>query len=275
MSDSSTKVMQSPQVRASDGQKVTLKIGEKYPYATGSFQPGVGTVGVSPLVSTQFQFVDTGVNVEMTPHVHGTDEVTLHISVDISSVANTINLGGLSQPVIAQKKNEADIRLKDGEVSLLGGLMQTQDTETETGIPGLVNIPILGKYLFGANSKDKQKEELMIALIPHILRSPDINAVDLRGISAGTDQTVKLSYGPRPDEEAASKAAPTSAAPAPGGTAVAAPKSSTPAAPRCRSSTRCSPDHNRERSAADFVCSRHFVSSFGQRRWWSPYRPII
>ena len=241
MSDSSTKVMQSPQVRASDGQKVTLKIGEKYPYATGSFQPGVGTVGVSPLVSTQFQFVDTGVNVEMTPHVHGTDEVTLHISVDISGVASTINLGGLSQPVIAQKKNEADIRLKDGEVSLLGGLMQTQDTETETGIPGLVNIPILGKYLFGANTKDKQKEELMIALIPHILRTPDINAVDLRGISAGTDQTVKLSYGPRPDEEAASKAAPTSAAPAPGGTAVAAPKSSTPAAPGAAAVPRAAP----------------------------------
>jgi len=232
MSDSSTKVMQSPQVRASDGQKVTLKIGEKYPYATGSFQPGVGTVGVSPLVSTQFQFVDTGVNVELTPHVHGTDEVTLHVSVDISSVANTINLGGISQPVIAQKKNEADIRLRDGEVSLLGGLMQTQDTETQTGIPGLVNIPILGKFLFGANTKDKQKEELMIALIPHILRTPDINAVDLRGISAGTDQTVKLSYGPRPDEEAttgeAAPGTPAAGASAAAGTKAAAPR---PAAP--------------------------------------------
>ena len=71
MSDSRTKIQESPEVRVSDGQKVTLKIGEKYPYATGSFQPGVGTVGVSPLVSTQFQFVDVGVNVELTPHVHG------------------------------------------------------------------------------------------------------------------------------------------------------------------------------------------------------------
>ncbi len=71
MSDSKTKVQDSPELRVSDGQKVTLKIGEKYPYATGSFQPGVGTVGVSPLVSTQFQFVDVGVNVELTPHVHG------------------------------------------------------------------------------------------------------------------------------------------------------------------------------------------------------------
>jgi general secretion pathway protein D len=160
-------------------------------------------VGVSPLVSTQFQFVDTGVNVEMTPHVHGGDELTLHVSVDISNVANTVNLGGLSQPVISQKKNEADIRLRDGEVSLLGGLMQSQDTSVIGGIPGLVNFPVLGKYLFGNTSKDKQKEELMIALIPHIVRKPDITGLDLKGVAAGTDQTVKLSYAPRPAESAA------------------------------------------------------------------------
>jgi hypothetical protein len=71
MSDNNTRVLQSPEVRASDGQKVSLKIGDKVPYATGSFQPGIGTVGVSPLVSTQFQFAETGVNVEITPHVHG------------------------------------------------------------------------------------------------------------------------------------------------------------------------------------------------------------
>jgi general secretion pathway protein D len=231
MSDSRTRVEQSPEVRVSDGQKVDLKIGQKYPYATGSFQPGVGTVGVSPLVSTQFQFVDTGVNVTLTPHVHGNDEVTLHVAVDISNVANTINLGGLSQPVISQKKNEADIRLRDGEVSLLGGLMQSQDTSVIGGIPGLVNMPVLGKYLFGNTSKDKQREELMIALIPHIVRKQDITGLDLRGIAAGTDQTVKLNYAPKADQPAASSAGPASApspetpavtAGAPGGAAALA-----------------------------------------------------
>src|SRR3984893_6692665 len=235
MSDSSTKVMQSPQVRASDGQKVSLKIGEKYPYATGSFQPGVGTVGVSPLVSTQFQFVDIGVNVELTPHVHGDDEVTLHVSVDISNIANTLNLGGLSQPVIGQKKNEADIRLKDGEVSLLGGLMSDQDTSVITGIPGLVNIPILGKYLFGNTSKDRQKEQLMIALIPHIVRRPDITGLDLRGVAAGTDATVKLSYAPRvdgpasPPAPAAPGTSPVTTPAAPGGASAVTP--ATPGGP--------------------------------------------
>ncbi len=227
MSDSRTKIQESPEVRVSDGQKVTLKIGEKYPYATGSFQPGVGTVGVSPLVSTQFQFVDIGVNVELTPHVHGSDEVTLHVSVDISNIANTLNLGGLSQPVIGQKKNEADIRLRDGEVSLLGGLMSDQDTSVISGIPGLVNIPILGKYLFGNTSKDKQKEQLMIALIPHIVRKPDVTGLDMRAVAAGTDATVKLNYAPRVEQPAAPAAATPGTAPAAPGTAPAV----TPATP--------------------------------------------
>jgi general secretion pathway protein D len=231
MSDTSTKVMQSPQVRASDGQKVSLKIGDKYPYATGSFQPGIGTVGVSPLVSTQFQFVDTGVNVELTPHVHGSDEVTLHILVDISQVSQTINLGGLQQPVISQRKNEADIRLRDGEVSLVGGLTQTSDTNNTAGIPGLTSIPILGKYFLGSNSKDKMRDELMIALIPHILRTPDITALDLRGVSAGTDQTVKLSFAPPKAEAApAPPAPPAPSAPAPAPAAPVTPAPS-PAAP--------------------------------------------
>ncbi len=144
MSDSLTRVMQSPEVRASDGQKVSLKIGDSGALRDGQFSAGRGTVGVSPLVSTQFQFVDTGVNVEITPHVHGTTEVTLHVSVDISQVSSTVNLGGLNQPVISQRKNEAEIRLRDGAVSLLGGLMQSSDTQNINGIPGLVNMPVLG-----------------------------------------------------------------------------------------------------------------------------------
>jgi general secretion pathway protein D len=208
MSDNSTRVMQSPQVRASDGQKVSLKIGDKVPYATGSFQPGIGSVGVSPLVSTQFQFAETGVNVEITPHVHGTDEITMHISIDVSNVSRTVTIGGLDQPVISQRKNEADIRVRDGEVSLLGGLMQDQNTNSTSGIPGLVNIPVLGKFLFGSNTKDRERGELLVALIPHIVRSQDVTGLDLKGIAAGTDQQVKLSYGSRPPAATAAVPAP-------------------------------------------------------------------
>src|ERR1700691_4277101 len=70
MGDSDTKMLQNPQVRALDNQKATLKIGERVPVATGSFQPGIGGVGITPLVNTQFQYLDVGVNIDVTPHVH-------------------------------------------------------------------------------------------------------------------------------------------------------------------------------------------------------------
>jgi general secretion pathway protein D len=226
MSDTSTKVMQSPEVRVSDGQKAELKIGDRIPYASGSFQPGIGTVGVSPLVSTQFQFADTGVNMTITPHVHGSDELTLDITTDISNVSSNVTIGGLTQPVISQRKTDSHIRVRDGEVTLLGGLMQTQDSNTTTGIPGLVNIPILGKYLFGSNAKDKSRSELLVAIIPHIVRKPDIDGLDLRGIAAGQDQALKLRYAARVEEGPAVTAIP--AAPGAAAPAVTAP---TPAAP--------------------------------------------
>lgn len=206
MSDRQTRVLQSPQVRASDGQKVTLRIGDKIPYATGSFQPGVGSVGVSPLVSTQFNFAEVGVNVDLTPQVHGADEVTLKGSVEVSNVRDRVSIGGVDQPVIGQRKNEFEIRLREGEVNILGGLSQTQDTKSISGIPGLTNIPILGRLL-GSESVDKERGQLLIALIPHIVRTPNYSEADLRAVASGTDQTFKVNYAPRVALPAAAPAA--------------------------------------------------------------------
>jgi general secretion pathway protein D len=225
LTDSRTKVMSNPQVRASDGQKVTLKIGNRIPYATGSFGSTIGGVGagVSPLVSTQFNYADVGVSVDMTPQVHSADEVTLHIEVTVSSVQRYIEIGGISQPVIGQRTNTADIRLREGEVNILGGLSQTGDTNDISGIPGLVDIPILGKTLFGSEHVTKSRGELLIVLVPHIVRTPDYTAENLRGIYAGTDQVVKLNYAPKQGETSLV------AAPAPSGGPAIPPAAPAPA----------------------------------------------
>ena len=143
MTDSNTKVKQSPQLRAADGQKATLRIGDRVPTASGSFQPGVGTIGVSPLVNTQFQFIDVGVNVDMVPRVHGGGEISLHVELEISTVRDHVDIGGISQPVIGQRKVSHDVRIKEGEVNIIGGLMQEQDSKNLSGIPFLSSIPIL------------------------------------------------------------------------------------------------------------------------------------
>ncbi len=220
LSDTTTKIINSPQVRASDGQKVSLKIGNRIPYATGSFQPGVGAVGVgvSALVSTQFNYADVGVNLEITPQVHSAEELSMHVEVEVSSVQQYVDIGGVSQPIIGQRKNIADIRLREGEINILGGLSQTTDSKSVTGIPGLVDIPVLGRALFGKEHTDKEHGELLIALIPHIVRTPDYTAENLRGIYAGSDQVVKLYYAPKPQET-------------PAATPPAAPEPAKPAAP--------------------------------------------
>jgi general secretion pathway protein D len=199
LSDANTKVLQSPQLRAVDNLKATLKIGDRQPTATGSFGSAIGSVGVgmSPLMNTQFTFIDVGVNVEITPRVHDNGDVSLHVDLDISSVTGHVSLGGIDQPIIGQRKISHDIRMPDGAVQLLAGLTKYQDTKTKTGIPGLGSIPILNR-LFTSESVDRERQELMIALIPHVVRRPEYTAENLRGIAVGNQQSVHLNYGRQP-----------------------------------------------------------------------------
>ena len=190
-SDSNTKLIQNPQIRAVDGQKASLKIGDRVPVATGSFQPGIGGVGINPLVNTQFQYLDVGVNVDITPKVHAGREVTLKVSMDISSVTGQSNIGGISQPIIGQRKIEHEIRLKEGEVNLLGGMLEDRDTRSLSGIPGLSQVPIL-KYLFSQTNTEHATNEIVFALIPHIIRGQELSDLNQKALEVGTASAIVL-----------------------------------------------------------------------------------
>ena len=211
LSDTNTKIVQNPQIRALDGQKATLKIGDRVPVATGSFQPGIGGVGINPLVNTQFQYLDVGVNIDITPRVHAGGEVSLKLSLDVSAVTSYVSIGGISQPVIGQRKIEHEIRLKDGEVNLLGGIMENQQTKALTGIPGLSSIPIL-KYLFSQTNTDHSENEIVFVLIPHIIRGPDFSHGNVDMLDVGTANGISLRLS-------TSKAAVPASTPAPQGAA--------------------------------------------------------
>jgi general secretion pathway protein D len=216
-SDSSVKLIQNPQIRAVDGQKASLKIGDKVPVATGSFQPGIGGVGINPLVNTQFQYLDVGVNIDITPRVHAGREVTLKVMLDISSVTSRVNIGGIDQPVIGQRKIEHEIRLKEGEVNLLGGLLENQDIKSLSGIPGLAQVPIL-KYLFSQTSTEHKENEIVFVLVPHIVRGQDLSELNQRALQVGTASAIELRRVNRPATPAAAPgqtAAPASTPPAP------------------------------------------------------------
>ncbi len=192
LTDSTTKIVQNPEIRAIDGQSAKLNIGDRVPVATGSFQAGVGvgsTAGagfVNPLVNTQFQYIDVGVNIDVTPHVHPNRDVSLKLQVEISSVTGQASIGGIQQPIISQRKIQHEIRLKEGEVSILGGLFVRTDTKTLNGWPWLARIPIM-QNLFATNNVEHSENEDLIVLIPRIVRMPDWTKANLRALFAGTD----------------------------------------------------------------------------------------
>ena len=191
MTDSNTKIIQNPQIRALDNQKATLKIGDRVPVATGSFQPGIGGVGINPLVNTQFQYIDVGVNIDITPRIHADGEVTLKLTLEISSVTSYSTIGGIQQPVIGQRRIEHEIRLRDGEVNLLGGILEDTETQSLNGYPLLSQIPIL-KYFFGQTNKEHSTNEIVFALVPHIVREQSVSELNTQGVDVGTASAIEL-----------------------------------------------------------------------------------
>src|SRR5713101_3100305 len=210
-SDSNTKLIQNPQIRAVDGQKASLKIGDKVPVATGSFQPGIGGVGINPLVNTQFQYLDVGVNIDITPRVHANGDVTLKISMDISSVTGNSNIGGIEQPIIGQRKIEHEVRLREGEANLMGGMLEDLQSKSLSGIPGLGQIPIL-KYLFAQTSVEHSQTETVFVLIPHIVRRQVLSELNQEAIDVGTASAIGLRRTSRNTAPAAQTPGPASGA---------------------------------------------------------------
>ncbi len=174
-----------------------MNIGDRVPVATGSFQAGVGVGStaasgfVSPLVNTQFQYIDVGTNVEITPRVHPNYEVSLKVSVEVSSVTNQQNIGGIQQPIISQRKVIHEIRLKEGESSILGGLITKSDTKQLNGWPGLAHVPIL-RYLFSEDTRNSEDDEILIILTPHIVRMPEWTRSNLKTLYAGSETNVQV-----------------------------------------------------------------------------------
>jgi general secretion pathway protein D len=196
LTDSNTKILDNPRIRSTDGQKATMKIGTRIPIATGSYQTGAATAMVSSLVNTQFQYIDVGVNIEMTPTIHFDHDVTLKIKIEDSSEDGNVTISGVTEPIIAQKTSEQVIRLREGEASVLSGMLDKTDTVSWNGIPGLSSIPVL-KYLFGSKDHTIQDDEIVFLVVPHLVRTETLNRVNLRAIDTGAGTSIDLRHVPQ------------------------------------------------------------------------------
>ena len=193
MSDSDTKILQNPRIRSTDSQKSVMKIGSKIPIATGSYQTGASTAITSSLVNTQFQYIDVGVNIEMTPTVHFDHDVTLKMKIEVSSESGTSTISGVTEPILATKSTDGVIRLKEGEATILAGILNKQDLVSASGIPGLGELPLL-KYIFGSKSHEVIDNEIVFVLIPHVVRGQELSPLNLRPIDTGVGQAIELRH---------------------------------------------------------------------------------
>jgi len=180
-SRTNARILQNPSLRASDGKVAKLRIGTQQPVAQGSFQPTFGgTVGGSPVV--QFTTIDVGVDLDLTPRVLMNRDIAMNVNVKIKSINGFETLSGNRYPILTNRSVEHDIRLKEGESSVIGGIISDADSVAVSGLPGVEKIPLI-KYLFATEMKIRNEAEVIIVITPHIVRLPDFQDSDLESLA--------------------------------------------------------------------------------------------
>ncbi|HEX4348215.1 MAG TPA: hypothetical protein VHZ73_11630, partial [Vicinamibacterales bacterium] len=181
-SDTNTRTLANPQIRMLDGTAATARFGDQIPVPQTTFTP-LATGGTPQQPLTTYNYTNVGVNIDITPRLHHNDEVSLTLKVAVTSVSGT-GFGGA--PTIGNREIGTQISLKDGETNMLAGLIRDDERRVIEGIPGLSDIPMLGR-LFQHASTQRDQTDIILTLTPHIVRVLDVSDDDLRAFRVGRD----------------------------------------------------------------------------------------
>ena len=146
-----------------------------------TFAP-IATGGTPQQPITSFNYENIGVNIDITPRTHHDDDVTLALKVAVQSISGT-GFGGL--PTFGNREINTVIRLRDGETNMLAGLIRDDERRVLDGIPGLSDLPVVGR-LFAHTRTETQQTDIILTLTPHIIRVLDLNEADLRRVPRRT-----------------------------------------------------------------------------------------
>ncbi len=220
--DSRTKVIAKPQLRGAEGTKLTLNLGDQIPILStvfGAVAPG----GLASVPQSSFNYKDVGVNLEMTPRVTYEGEIVLDaFTVESSALGPNIAVAGQLVPTFSSRKVGTKLRLREGESTLLAGLLRDEQRKILSGFPGVTKVPIL-RSLFGSTSDEINQSDIVMLLTPHIVRTHELTVEDLSSIYIGTQQNIGLGgppplIAPQPAPDNPPPATPPAAAPPSGGT---------------------------------------------------------
>lgn len=190
--DNNTRILAAPRLRAAEGKKTALKIGQEVPVPVTTFtSAATGGAGNTFAPATSFQYRNVGVNLEITPKVNASGEILLEMAAEFSLPGATSAVGGTDLPTFLTRNVTGILRLRDGETALVGGLLQDQETETLTGALGVMRVPILGRLLSRPRIQ-RDQTEVLISITPHLVRAPKILEEDLVPLRVGTKETFRV-----------------------------------------------------------------------------------
>src|SRR5687767_13486685 len=193
-SDSQTKVLAKPNLRGTEGQKLSLNLGEDVPVPSTTFTPlAGGGSNVNPLTSYGYRTI--GIIVEMTPRVTYDGDILLEISVENSARGQDTNIAGQNLPSFLSRKVQTKLRMRDGESNLLAGLLREDERKSLTGFPGVMRLPIV-RQLFSNNDQLIRQTDIVMLLTPRIVRTHELRAEDLSPIYIGTQSNMSLTGPP-------------------------------------------------------------------------------
>ncbi|HEY2634119.1 MAG TPA: secretin N-terminal domain-containing protein [Steroidobacteraceae bacterium] len=177
-----TNTLASPRIRARNKEKAKILIGSRVPVITSS----TALLSSGTASSSSVQYLDVGLTLEVQPTVYLDGDVSIKVGLEVSSITNTVVVGGTQAYTIGTRNANTLLRLKDGETQILAGLIQDSDTRNAAGIPGLSQIPVVGR-LFGSHNSDREKSEIVLSITPHIIRTQTRAASDSTEFWYGTE----------------------------------------------------------------------------------------
>jgi general secretion pathway protein D len=188
LEDSDANLLASPRIRARNKEKARILIGDRVPIITNTVTPVQSGGGV---VTGSVQYQDVGLKLEFEPQVYSDQDVGIRISLEVSSIVKEIpGPSGSLAYQIGTRNAQTVVRLRDGETQILGGLISAEDRNTSARVPGLGHLPMVGR-LFGNNSGNDKKNEIVLSITPRILRPPAILDASVRSVFSGTEGSMR------------------------------------------------------------------------------------
>lgn len=212
--DSDANILANPRIRARNREKAKILIGERVPNITA-------TSTATGFVAESINYVDVGLKLEVEPTIYLDGEVAIKVALEVSSIISQVQTKqGSVAFQIGTRNAQTVLRLKDGENQVLAGLINDEDRRTAYKVPGLGEVPVVGR-LFGSQNDDASKTEIVLSITPRILRNvrrPDAELTDFEsGTESNLGARLSLASAPatpdKPDRGAASLASGTATAP--------------------------------------------------------------